>query len=60
MIASGEPVVKQGLKMFRSRLFNTLVRCALDKFLVVESVLLAHRAVAKVGHHIAESGGADD
>jgi len=25
MIASSEPVVKQGLKMFRSRLINTLV-----------------------------------
>jgi uncharacterized membrane protein YccC len=29
MIASSEPVVKQGLKMFRSRLINTLVGCAL-------------------------------
>jgi uncharacterized membrane protein YccC len=28
MIASSEPVVKQGLKMFRSRLINTLVGCA--------------------------------
>ena len=27
MIASSEPVVKQGLKMFRSRLINTLVGC---------------------------------
>ena len=27
MIASSEPVVKQGLKMFRSRLTNTLVGC---------------------------------
>ena len=28
MIASSEPVVRQGLKMFRSRLINTLVGCA--------------------------------
>src|SRR6201991_1944505 len=28
MVASSEPVVKQGLKMFRSRLINTLVGCA--------------------------------
>src|SRR6516165_8003655 len=28
MIASSEPVVKQGLEMFRSRLINTLVGCA--------------------------------
>ena len=28
MIASSEPVVKQGLKMFRSRLINTSVGCA--------------------------------
>ena len=28
MIASSEPVVKQSLKMFRSRLINTLVGCA--------------------------------
>jgi uncharacterized membrane protein YccC len=28
MIASSEPVVKQGLNMFRSRLINTLVGCA--------------------------------
>ncbi len=28
MIASSEPIVKQGLKMFRSRLINTLVGCA--------------------------------
>jgi len=28
MIASSEPVVKEGLKMFRSRLINTLVGCA--------------------------------
>ena len=28
MIASSEPVVKQGLKMFRSRLMNTLLGCA--------------------------------
>jgi uncharacterized membrane protein YccC len=28
MVASSEPVVKQGLEMFRSRLINTLVGCA--------------------------------
>lgn len=28
MIASSEPIVRQGLKMFRSRLINTLVGCA--------------------------------
>ena len=28
MIASSEPIVKQGLKMFRSRLINTLVGCS--------------------------------
>jgi uncharacterized membrane protein YccC len=28
MIASSEPMVKEGLKMFRSRLINTLVGCA--------------------------------
>jgi uncharacterized membrane protein YccC len=28
MVASSEPVVKQGLKMFRSRLINTLLGCA--------------------------------
>jgi uncharacterized membrane protein YccC len=36
MIASSEPVVKQGLKMFRSRLINTMVGCAVGLlFLIV-------------------------
>lgn len=36
MIASSEPVVRQGIKMFRSRLINTLVGCAVGlPFLLV-------------------------
>ena len=35
MIASSEPVVKQALKMFRSRLINTTVGCAVGLLFVV-------------------------
>ena len=35
MIASSEPVVKQGLKMFRSRFINTVVGCAVGLLFVV-------------------------
>jgi uncharacterized membrane protein YccC len=34
MVASSEPVVKQALKMFRSRLINTLVGCAVGLLFV--------------------------
>ncbi len=35
MIAASDPVVKQALKMFRSRLINTLVGCAVGLLFVV-------------------------
>ena len=35
MVASSEPVVTQGLKMFRSRLINTTVGCAVGLLFVV-------------------------
>ena len=35
MIASSEPVVTQGLKMFRSRLINTTVGCAVGLLFVM-------------------------
>ena len=35
MVASSEPVVKQALKMFRSRLINTTVGCAVGLLFVV-------------------------
>ena len=35
MVASSEPVVKQGLKMFRSRFMNTAVGCAVGLLFVV-------------------------
>jgi hypothetical protein len=43
MIASSEPVVKQGLKMFRSRLINTSVGSILT---AIASVLIANAVLA--------------